>query len=854
MADPRPRVWVTNPARAGLLGWLFRYLVMLTLVVVIGLGLAGRAAYRWFASDLPALDSVGSYGDQAPGVTRIYAADGSLLAELAREHRSYAALADVPEPLVAAFLAAEDRRFLGHGGLDYRGLVRAMWANVKSGTVVQGGSTITQQVAKSFLADQERTIDRKLREAILAVRMESRLGKAVILEIYLNKIFLGHGAYGVRAAASRYFDKSLDELTLAECALIAGLAQAPSRWSPVVDPQAALRRRAQVLGDMVEFGYVDAAQAEQAAAEPIVLAEVRDPFRFRAPFYAEQVRQVVAEQLGEDAVVTEGLFIESAVQLPVQAAADHAVDVAVRKLDRRQGWRGPESHLPDADDRTRLRERMRSEYGDDPLSWQPQTWRLGLVEQVDRFAAEVSLGAASGKLQLRHDDWAALYDGSSGTNDVKTTSLAQVLEVGDVIWVRPRFERRRTPSDASPTGGHGEAEAAPVEPELDEPEPLLAEDGMRVLELGQTPQVEAALYVYDHRTGYVPAFVGGHDYDRSQFDRTTKACRQPGSVFKAIYYALALEQGKQMDTVLEAKPWEPEPGEEWNPRNIDKTIDGKVLLRTAFIKSLNTPSIRLFLAVGIQPVVEFSRKLGFTTELIADKGLSLGASCVRTDELTRAFGVFARGGSKRDPVYVRRIVDKRGVLRVDNRHPYDAALDVAGRIDRMAALTRDPPVQLIDPRTNFLISRLMREVVTAGTSTKASHMGAPAAGKSGTASGRYRREGRWDDLTTDTWFVGYTSREAATAWMGFDDRNERSLGDLDASYTTAVPLWTDFMTELVRGRTYAKIPEHKPDGIGTKIIDATAGGPVVAGMPSAQIFYREDLRHESSSPSEAPSE
>lgn len=854
-ARPRdlPRVWVTNPARAGLLGWLFRYLIVLMLVLLVAVGLGGRAAYRWFASDLPALDSVGNYGDQAPGVTRIYASDGSLLAELAREHRSYAALADIPEPLVAAFLAAEDRRFLGHGGLDYRGLARAMWANVKSGTVVQGGSTITQQVAKSFLVDQERTIDRKLREAILAIRMESRLGKATILEIYLNKIFLGHGAYGVRAAASRYFDKSLEELTLAECALIAGLAQAPSRWSPVVDPEAALRRRAQVLGDMVEFGYIDAAQAEQAAAEPIVLAELRDPFRFRAPFYAEQVRQVVVEELGEDAVVTAGLAIESAVQLPVQAAADQSVDTAVRKLDRRQGWRGPVAHLPDADERARLIERMKTEYGTEPLTWQPLTWRLGLVEQVDRVAATVSLGAASGKLQLRYDDWASPYDGASGTNDVRATSLTQVFEVGDVIWVRPRFERQRS-SQPTPAG-HGDHHGVDDEPEPTpaEPVPLFADDGMRVLELGQTPQVEAALYVYDHRTGYVPAFVGGHDYDRSQFDRTTKACRQPGSVFKAFYYALALDQGKLMDTVLEAKPWEPEPGEEWNPRNIDKTIDGKVLLRTAFIKSLNTPSIRLFLQVGIEPVVEFSRKLGFTTELIADKGLSLGASCVRTDELTRAFGVFARGGSKRDPVYVRRIVDKRGTLRVDNRHPYDGAVDVAGRIDRMAALTRDPPVQLVDPRTNFLISRLMREVVTAGTSTRASHLDAPAAGKSGTASGRYRRAGRGDDLTTDTWFVGYTSREAATAWMGFDDRNERSLGDLDASYTTAVPLWTDFMTDLVVGRSYEKIPQRKPAGIGTKVIDATTGGPPVAGMPTAQIFYRDDARHESAPVDDPPS-
>ena len=218
-----------------------------------------------------------------------------------------------------------------------------------------------------------------------------------------------------------------------------------------------------------------------------------------------------------------------------------------------------------------------------------------------------------------------------------------------------------------------------------------AKTGLPSVELGQTPLVEAALYSYDHQRGYVEAMAAGDDYDRSQFDRTTQACRSPGSVFKAFYYALALDEGWQMDDVLEAKPWEPEPGEEWNPRNIDKTLDGKVLLRTALIKSLNTPSIRLFLSVGIDDTIRFARKLGFTTDMIADKGLSLGASCVRIDELTAGFAVFARGGSRRDPVYVRRIVDKRGTLRVDQRHPLDGAVDIAGRIDRMAALASDPP-------------------------------------------------------------------------------------------------------------------------------------------------------------------
>src|SRR5690606_13391567 len=339
-----------------------------------------------------------------------------------------------------------------------------------------------------------------------------------------------------------------------------------------------------------------------------------------------------------------------------------------------------------------------------------------------------------------------------GVNDLLTNTMTDVLEVGDVIWVRPVLD------DEGNVEQH-ETSSAPL------------------VELGQTPLVEATIYSYDHRRGYVEAMAAGHDYDRSQYNRATQACRSPGSVFKAFYYALALELGWQMDAVLEAKPWEPEPGEEWNPRNIDKTIDGKVLLRTAFIKSLNTPSIRLFLEVGIHETIAFARALGFTTELIADKGLSLGTSCVRIDELTAAFAVFARGGSRRDPIYLRRVIDKHGRVRIDERHPLDGAVDIAGRIDRLAALARNPAKQIVDPRTNFLIARLLREVVTAGTSTRASTIGAPAAGKSGTASGRYRRNGRVDDLTTDAWFVGYTSEHATAAWMGFDDRNERSLGD-----------------------------------------------------------------------------
>jgi penicillin-binding protein 1A len=482
------------------------------------------------------------------------------------------------------------------------------------------------------------------------------------------------------------------------------------------------------------------------------------------------------------------------------------------------GFRGPEAHLDAPDEAATFVKRLRARYGPEPLA-DTERYRLALVREVTSHAALVDLGAVQARIPLRFATWAAPYDPTTGDNTATLGSLTEALEPGDVVWVRPTED-------------------------VDEV------DQVPLVRLGQTPKVEAALHLLDHQRGYVRVAVGGVDYDRSQYNRNTQACRQPGSVFKAVYYALALDSRRfTMDSILEAKPWEPEPGEEWNPRNIDKTIDGKVLLRTAFIKSMNTPSIRVFVALGADEVVARSRRIGIDSELIADKGLSLGASCVRPIELSRSFSTYVRGGTLVDPTWVRRIVDGRGRTLVDRRDPRDADVDVAGRLDRMAAAALDAPEQVIDERTAWLITRLMREVVTAGTATKATAIGAPAGGKSGTASGRVVRDGKAADLTTDVWFVGFTSQEIVTAWMGFDDRNERSLGDLEASYTSAVPMWADFMELWVAGRERGPLPFERPPGITSRTADATYGGPPVAGMPTAQLYYYADA-----SPAVPPSE
>ncbi len=788
-AGPR-RVWVVNRTQAGFFRYLLRFAAYFSVVVLLVAGGIGVAVYRHFASGLPPVQAIADYSDAAPGVTRIYSRGGAMLAELAREHRAYAPYDEVPKDLVHAVLAAEDRRFFEHGGLDHRGLARAALANYRSGTVAQGGSTITQQVAKSFLTDDQ-TLTRKIREAILSVRVESTLSKEDILEIYLNKIFYGHGAYGVASAASRYFGKDLDELSLAECALIAGLARAPSRYSPVNDPERAKQRRAVVLQDMVEAGYIDEAQRDTANEEEIELVSKPDVFRARAPHYTEHVRQWTESTLGENAVLTDGLQIETALVPTVQAAAEAAVDHAVRKLDSKQGFRGPVAALSPEDVPVFI-ERAKAEYGPSPLA-EETFFRLGVVTEVDRRYAHVTVGATEAFLGLRNMSWAAKYDRNSGDNGVTLDDVGGALQEGDVIWVRraPQRDQER-PSQ----GNNGDTPRVEVE-------------------LGQTPRSEAALYTADHETQYVEAVQGGADYDRSQFNRPIQGCRQPGSVFKAIYYAYALDTEKYtMGSVLEDKPYEPDEGEEWNPQNIHGTIEGQVLLRNAFIHSLNLPSIRLFVRLGADNVVRWARRLGFTTELIADKALSLGASCVRMDEMSRAFGIYARQGLGWDPVYVRRVTDKRGTVVLDARHPYDGAMDLAGRLDAMARLGTDPPRQVIDRRTAFLIAQMLRDVVTSGIGRRAQRIGVPSGGKSGTASK--------NAYTTDTWFVGFTSRYVTAAWMG-DDQYERSMGDEEASYTTATPLWADYMESVVKDVPHGPVPAERPPGVRSKSMTYMAG-------------------------------
>jgi penicillin-binding protein 1A len=789
------RVVVANPRDGGFFYWLLKLYAFGAVATTLLLSLLLCGATVRVVSRLPSLGDIASFRGRVPLTTRIYAWDGQLLAELARERRDLAEPDEIPPRLAQAFVAAEDRRFYEHRGVDVRGVLRAALQNLRAGGVVQGGSTITQQLAKAYLGP-ERTLSRKLREAILAFRLEQRFSKQQILFLYLNTIFLGNGTYGVRAAAGRYLGKDLSDLTLDEMAFLAGLARAPSRTAPPLHMTRALRRRDAVLDLMEQERFITPAERDAARAAPLRLAAVRDPYPERAPYYAEHVRRELLDRLGRAALYDGGLRVETAADLRLQSLAGESIDTALRRLDKRQGWRGPVSRLPDETARAAFRSRAEALYGHAPLDG--DRLYLGLVETVTPRAAWVRVGGGRFALPLREAQWAFPYTPSDSTNDLVIESLEGTLQTGDVLWVRPVAGRPGDPP---------------------------------VLSLEQTPYVQGAIFTFDHQTGYALALVGGRDFDLSTFDRVSQACRQPGSTFKPIYYSFALDHGYTMATVLQDRPYVPEPGEVWNPANVHGTLDGQVLLRTALVRSLNLPSIQLFNRLGADKVAAWARRLGLTTPIHADRALALGASCTRMDELGRAFATFARGGTAIDPLTVRRVIDRHGHVLVDNTVPEDPWLDAASKLDRLAATLGAEPRRVIDARTAYLTSRLLRDAVVDGLAARAGTIGAPAAGKGGTSSD-----------TMDVWFVGYTSRWLTTAWIG-DDTYRRPLGTDDASYTITIPMWADYMRRAIGQRPLREIPWQKPRGVVSAVVDIGTGQPVEPGMPGVRVYLRaEDLK------------
>ncbi len=788
------RVEVINPSDGGFWFWLFKFYAFAALCLV-GLGLLGGIGlYAYFASTLPSLPDFARYRLEAAESTRVHAWDGTDLAELASERREILPLEAFPKELLQTFVAIEDRRFYEHSGIDYRGMLRALVANLRAGHVVQGGSTITQQVARSFLHTSEQTIQRKIREAILARRLEARYEKNQILALYLNQVFFGHQSYGVAAAARRYFNKQVSELDLDEMATLAGIVQAPSRYSPLLAPDLTRARRDQVLTAMASAGVIDEATADNLRARPLAVHQPPDVFRERSPYFAEHVRRDIAKRYGDKALWEGGLDIETTLVPWIDESAQENVDFSLRKLDKRQGWRGPLAHVagPMADE---LRRRESARYGNAvPIEGELY---LGLVESTGGGKAQVRVGDKLYPLPSAGMDWAFPYSTVDSTNGKTLTSTNGVLHPGDVVWVTPmhRSHLRRfsdwTYDDA------GEVHWLPAYERKPPSGPV-------ALQLEQTPKVQGALYSYDHQTGYVVAMVGGLDFDRSEFNRVVQACRQPGSTYKPVYYSLALDRGYGYASLLNDTPRaevDPITGEVWVPQNLNNTVEYQVTLEYALIWSKNVPSVQLFKLVGGKDVEAWARRLGITTPIIPDQALALGASCTRVDELTRAFSAFARNGSLSEPVSIRRVRDRGGQVLEDNTAVSDPMGAPDERLDRMVALAGVRSKDVIPPRTAWLTSQLLRHVVTKGHAPALRSSGLLVGGKTGTSS-----------ATMDTWFIGYTSRWMTTAWIG-DDRRERPLGFKDAAYMLTVPMTARYLYEVTAGQPLEDIPWERPLGV-----------------------------------------
>jgi len=737
---------------------LFKFIKILLLIglsgILLGAGTFG-AVYLYFSRDLPKISKLDDY--RPPIITTVYADDGRKIAEFSRERRKVIPLSKMPPQLIEAFIAAEDARFYIHEGIDFYSIIRAFIKNLTAGGIVQGGSTITQQVTKSFLLTPERSYQRKIKEAILAYRIDHEFTKDQILYLYLNQIYLGHGAYGVEAAAENYFGKSANQMTLAECAMLAGLPQAPSRYSPFQYPERAKTRQIYVLNRMIKEKYISSGEAEEAIREAMNIAGRRNLFAEKVPHFTEHVRRELIAMFGEERVYTDGYTVHTSVDVEMQKMAHKAVEKGLRDLDKRQGYRGPENRLPQEQIEAFSRN-LQSEIDLSPL--QAGVITRGVVIGVDDVANAVTvrMGNERGTLLLADMRWARNPDPEIEYTAQRVTRPGSVLSAGDVISVRIKKK--------SDDGTHW------------------------MLALEQTPEVQAALLCMEAETGAIKAMIGGRDFFESQFNRAIQSRRQPGSAFKPIIYAAALDKGFTPATGIVDSPIVFENRQTdvvWKPENYDKTFHGLTLFREGLILSRNVITVKILREIGIGYAIDYARKLGVTSHLDRDLSLSLGSSGLSLLELVNAYSVFANQGALIPPCFIHKIVDRDGNV------VYECPAE---------------PEPVIEESTAYIITHLMEEVVKSGTGRRVRALNRPVAGKTGTTN-----------QLNDAWFVGYTPEYITGVWVGFD--NKKPLGKNETGARAASPIWLDFMQQALEGKPVKVFPV--PDSVIFTKIDADTG-------------------------------
>ena len=761
--------------------------------VFCGLVLSFSGAFLYLSPGLPSVESLRSIQLQIP--LRVYSTDGKLIAEFGEMRRSPIRFEDIPPDFIRALLAAEDDNFANHYGVDFTSLVRAATQLLASGHIQTGGSTITMQVAKNFFLTNERSFSRKINEILLALQIERELSKNEILELYVNKIYLGNRAYGVEAAAQVYYGKSIRDLSLAQLAMIAGLPKAPSRYNPLVNPQRSMERRDWILGRMYKLGAIDKARYDAALAEPIDARHHVQPIELNAPYIAEMARAEMVGRYGSDAY-TEGFRVITTVPSQLQDAASSALHEGLIAYDQRHGFRGPETRLP------------------------------GLTREA--WLAELAKHKSIGGLQPA----IVTQVEKSGIMVLLRNGEEQPVAWDSMKWARPFLNtnslgpRPQKPADVAQIG-----DLVRVEPDK--------ESG--ALLFRQIPAAQSALVSLDPQDGAIRALVGGFSFEQSNYNRAVQAKRQPGSSFKPFIYSAALDAGFTASSLVNDAPivfQEAGMEEAWRPKNDNNTFLGPIRLREALYKSRNLVSIRVLQTIGIDYALDYISAFGFNKqELPRNLSLALGTAGLTPLEIAGGWSVFANGGRKIQPYLIQRIDSRDGKTLFTANPPRTPQRLQLVEEQNASLLLEEPnaevvkPVaaeQIIDERTAYIMTSMLQDVIKRGTGRRALALGrGDLAGKTGTTN-----------ESKDSWFSGYNADYMTTVWVGFDQ--PESLGRHEYGGTVALPIWMSYMGAALKDK-----PDHlppEPAGLLSLRVDPLSGRAASPGSPDAyfELFKSED--------------
>lgn len=816
---------------------LLKFAVSLAFTAALIIALGVLAVYVWIVPELPDAGTLRDVKLQVP--LRVYTSDHKLIAEFGEKRRLPVIYNDIPHQVIEAFLAAEDDRFREHPGVDYQGLIRAALDIALTGKKRQGGSTITMQVARNFYLTPEKTYIRKLKEIVLALRIEQDLSKNEILELYLNKIYLGQRAYGIGAAAEVYYGKSLDELDLAQTAMIAGLPKAPSKYNPVTNPQRALIRRNYVLDRMHGLNMISDEDYETARNEPVTATIHRRQVEIEAPYVAEMVRNQLVQEYGNDAY-TSGFQVTTTLRSDLQVAANDAVRLALAQYEERHGYRGPEATvvLPENAQQPALDSALRS--------YSPVGGLLpAVVTMIEDESATIYFGKGEyGQLPLKQAKWAAKYI-SVNRKGSRPKKLQDVLAVGDVIRVRKITLKEK---------------------DKDSKEEATSE----AWRLAQIPKAESALISVDPNNGSILALSGGFDYYHSKFNRVIQALRQPGSGFKAFIYSAALEAGYTPASLINDAPIVLQDSSlegDWRPENYSRKFFGPTRMRVALAKSRNLVSIRLLRDMGIDHAMQHIGRFGFdVSQLPRNLSLALGSGGVTMLQMARGYSVLANGGYLVEPYFISRIEDTSGnpvltasplaVCRADcPPEIYDtpeSSLDPLAATEELSANQAGPEQSVSETSTSaalyapravpadniFLMNSMMSDVIRIGTAQKARALGrSDLAGKTGTTNDQ-----------RDAWFSGFNRNLVAIAWVGLD--SSEPLGRRETGGTAALPAWMHYMKVALKD--VAPDPLKAPENIVTVKIDPVTGLKARPGQHNAifEIFRKDNTPQQGTSGSD----